>query len=90
MSDYLTGEVRMFSFERVPKDWVPCDGQLLPVGQYEQLASLLGTRYGGDGQQTVGLPDLRGKAAIQGQATEPYLTVMYCIAVNDYYHSSAQ
>jgi microcystin-dependent protein len=87
MPDYYIGEVRMFSFDYVPEDWAPCDGQLLPVAQNRELAQPLGTRYGGNGQETFGLPDLRDRAAIQapGHAAEPYLAVMFCIAINGLY-----
>ena len=57
---YLS-ELRMFSFNFAPKGWAMCSGQLLPIAQNQALFSLLGTTYGGNGQTTFGLPDLRGR-----------------------------
>lgn len=69
MSDPYLGEIRMFAGTFAPVDWALCDGQTLSVSQYEALYALIGTRYGGDGQQTFKLPDLRGRIPIaQGQA----------------------
>ena len=63
------------SFNFAPKGWALCNGQFLPINQNQALFSLLGTTYGGNGQTTFALPDLRGRAAmhmgtgfIQGQA----------------------
>lgn len=68
MSQPYIGEVRMFSFGRTPAGWHACDGSLLPISQYDALFSLIGTVYGGDGQTTFALPDLRGRLPIhQGQ-----------------------
>jgi microcystin-dependent protein len=56
--------------------WALCQGQLLPISQNAALFSLLGTTYGGDGQSTFGLPDLRGRAALgmgQGSGLQPYV-----------------
>jgi len=58
------GEVRLFSFAFPPKGWALCNGQFLPINQNQALFSLLGTQYGGNGQTTFALPDLRGKVAI--------------------------
>ena len=55
---YLS-ELRIFSFPFAPKGWVVCDGRLLPIAKNTALYSLLGTAYGGDGQVSFGLPDLR-------------------------------
>jgi len=53
---------------RPPIGWMACDGQLLPIGEYEALFTVLGTRFGGDGTNTFALPDLRGRVALcQGQ-----------------------
>lgn len=54
----------MFAGTFAPKDWAFCDGQLLSVSQNDALWSLLGTTYGGDGQTTFGLPDLRGRIPV--------------------------
>ena len=58
------GEIRMVGFNFAPRGWAKCDGQLLPISQYNALFSLLGTQYGGDGRTTFGLPDLRGRFAM--------------------------
>jgi microcystin-dependent protein len=60
MSDPFVGEIRMFAFGYVPKDWAACAGQVLPIEQNTELFSLIGDTYGGDGQSTFALPDLRG------------------------------
>ena len=58
------GEISLFAGHFAPRGWAFCDGQLLAVSQNDALFSLLGTRYGGDGRTTFGLPDLRGRAAV--------------------------
>jgi microcystin-dependent protein len=58
------GEIRMFAGNFAPRGWALCDGQILPISQYDALFSLLGTMYGGDGRTSFGLPDLRGRAPI--------------------------
>lgn len=64
MSEPFVGEVRMFAGSFAPRGWAFCDGQLLAVSQNDALFSLFGTIYGGDGQTTFGLPDLRGRVPI--------------------------
>lgn len=64
MSDYYTGEIRLFAFAYAPEDFLPCDGRLLPVSQYQALYALIGTTYGGDGRTTFGIPDLRGRSPV--------------------------
>ena len=61
MADPFVAEIRIFPFNFAPKGWAWCDGQLLPISQNTALFSLLGTTYGGDGQSTFALPDLRGR-----------------------------
>jgi microcystin-dependent protein len=63
-SEPFIGQIQMFGFNFAPRGWTTCDGQLLPISQYQALFSLLGTIYGGDGRTTFGLPDLRGRVAI--------------------------
>ncbi|MDT7650668.1 MAG: hypothetical protein QOI36_2074 [Pseudonocardiales bacterium] len=58
MSTQYIGEIRMFGGNFAPVGWAFCAGQLLPISQYETLFTLIGTTYGGDGQQTFGLPNL--------------------------------
>jgi microcystin-dependent protein len=60
MSEPYVGEIRMFGGNFAPVGWSFCEGQLLPIAGNETLFSLIGTTYGGDGQTTFGLPDLRG------------------------------
>src|SRR5260370_16111036 len=50
----------MFGGNFAPAGWMLCDGQLLPIASYDTLFNLIGTTYGGDGQNTFALPDLRG------------------------------
>lgn len=72
MSEAFLGEVRMFAFDYAPTGWAACDGQLLGVAQNQALFSLLGVTFGGNGQTTFGLPDLRGRVAVHAAA--PYQT----------------
>lgn len=58
------GEIKLFAGNFPPKNWAFCNGQLLPINQNQALFSLLGTTYGGNGQTTFALPDLRGRAAV--------------------------
>jgi len=64
MSQPFLGEVRMFGGTFAPVGWVLCQGQTLPISNYDALYALIGTTYGGDGVQTFGVPDLRGRAPI--------------------------
>ena len=64
MSQPFLSEIRIFSFGYAPKSWAMCNGQLLPINQNQALFSLLGTTYGGNGQTTFALPDLRGSIPI--------------------------
>jgi microcystin-dependent protein len=61
MSQSYVGEIRMFAGNYAPAGWMFCEGQLLPIFEYETLFNLIGTTYGGDGQSTFALPDLRGR-----------------------------
>jgi len=58
------GEIRMFAGNFAPAGWMFCEGQLLPISENETLFQLIGTTYGGDGQSTFALPDLRGRLPI--------------------------
>ena len=71
MTDFYVGQVCFFAFPRPPMGWLPCDGRLLPITQYQALFSLIGTMYGGDGRTNFALPDLRGRVpvALTGTAT---------------------
>ena len=73
--DYYLGEIRIFGGNYAPADWALCQGQLLTMSAYPLLYSLLGTRYGGDGITTFGLPDLRSRVAMgagQGAGLSAY------------------
>jgi len=58
------GEVRMFAGNFAPAGWAFCDGQLLAIAENETLFNLIGTTYGGDGQSTFAVPDMRGRLPI--------------------------
>ncbi|KAA3451335.1 phage tail protein [Mesorhizobium sp. SARCC-RB16n] len=64
MAQPYVGEVRMFAGNFAPAGWMMCEGQLLPISENETLFQLIGTTYGGDGQETFALPDLRGRLPI--------------------------
>jgi microcystin-dependent protein len=61
LSECYIGEIRMFAGNFVPEGWAFCDGTNLSISSNEALYTLLGTIYGGDGQSTFALPDLRGR-----------------------------
>ena len=63
MTPFL-GQIQAFGFNFNPRGWMKCEGQLLPISQYNALFSLLGTMYGGDGRTTFALPDLRGRSIV--------------------------
>jgi microcystin-dependent protein len=69
--DPFIGEIKMFGGNFAPQGWAFCDGSLLPISQYDALFSLLGTTYGGDGQTTFALPDLRGRVPIHVNSAYP-------------------
>ena len=64
MGQPFVGEIRMFGGNFAPVGWMFCAGQLLPISEYDTLFNLIGTTYGGDGQTTFALPDLRGRLPI--------------------------
>ena len=64
MAQPYVGEIRMFGGNFAPAGWMFCEGQLLPISENETLFNLIGTTYGGDGQSTFALPDLRGRLPI--------------------------
>ena len=76
MSDPFIGEIRTFGFNFAPRGWALCAGQILPISQNTALFSILGTTYGGNGQTTFALPDLRGRSAVhagQGPGLSSYV-----------------
>ena len=64
MSTPFLSEIKVVSFNFAPKGWALCNGQTLPINQNQALFSLLGTTYGGNGQTTFNLPNLRGQVPI--------------------------
>jgi microcystin-dependent protein len=64
MGQPFLGEIKIMSFGFAPQGWAMCNGQFLPINQNQPLFSLLGTMYGGNGQTTFALPDLRGQTPI--------------------------
>jgi len=68
MSEPFLGQISIFGFNFAPRGWAMCNGQILSIAQNTALFSLLGTTYGGNGQTTFALPDLRSRVPIhQGQ-----------------------
>lgn len=59
--DFFLGQIGIYAFNFPPRGWATCSGQLLPIAQNTALYSLIGTTYGGNGQTTFGLPDLRSR-----------------------------
>ena len=76
MSEPFLGEIRIVGFNYAPRGWAQCNGQTMPINQNQALFSLLGTTYGGNGQTTFALPDLRSRVPVHvGQAPglSPYV-----------------
>jgi microcystin-dependent protein len=69
MAEPFLGELKLLSISYPPKGWADCNGQLLPINQNQALFALLGTMYGGNGQTTFALPDLRGRVPIHVDTT---------------------
>jgi microcystin-dependent protein len=75
MAQPYVGEIRIFAGNFAPAGWLLCNGQLLPISENETLFQLIGTTYGGDGQSTFALPDLRGRIPLhmgQGAGLQNY------------------
>jgi microcystin-dependent protein len=72
MSEPHVGEIKIFSFGTIPRTWLPCNGQLLPIGRYTALFTLLGTTYGGDGRNTFALPNLQGRLPLHASEAIPF------------------
>lgn len=75
MSEPFLGMIATFGFNFAPRGWAMCSGQILPIAQNTALFSLLGTTYGGNGQTTFALPDLRSRVPIhfgQGPGLSSY------------------
>lgn len=73
MADPYIGEIRMFAGTYAPAQWAYCDGATLPIVQNPSLYSIIGTTYGGDGRNTMMLPDMTDRAPM-GRGTGPGLT----------------
>lgn len=76
MPDVYIGTILMVGFNFAPQGWALCNGQLMPIQQYNALFALLGTSFGGDGIRTFGLPDLQGRVPIHmgnGAGLSPYV-----------------
>ena len=73
MSEPFLGQIELFAFGFAPRGWALCAGQIMAINQNQALFSLLGTTYGGNGQTTFALPDLRGRVPM-GQGNGPGLT----------------
>jgi microcystin-dependent protein len=76
VSQPFVGEIRMLGCNFAPNGWAFCNGQLVPIAQNAVLFDLLGTTYGGDGQNTYALPDLQGRIGIHegnGPGLSPYI-----------------
>jgi len=79
MDNYI-GEIRAFSFSRTPKGWMPCEGQTLPVQQYNALFALIGKKFGGNGTTNFMLPDLRGRAMLNYGMSASYVSYPFAQA----------
>ena len=64
MAQPYVGEIRIFAGNFAPAGWMFCEGQILPISENETLFQLIGTTYGGDGESTFALPDLRGRVPL--------------------------
>lgn len=71
--DAFMGSVLAVGFNYPPRGWLFCNGQTVPIQQNAAMFALLGTMYGGDGQNTFGIPDLRGRVVVGSQAQGPGL-----------------
>lgn len=69
MTEAYIGEIRLFPLAFAPRGWLRCDGQTLPINQYQALYAIIGTTYGGNGVSTLRLPDLRGRVAVHPGGT---------------------
>ena len=68
--EYYISQICLFAFNFTPRGFMPCDGSVLQIAQYQALYALIGNQYGGDGRTTFALPDLRGKSPLDKDATE--------------------
>ncbi|SFD79546.1 Microcystin-dependent protein [Chitinophaga sp. CF118] len=73
--DFYVGEIRLFPYNRIPADWMACNGQLLQISQHAALYSLIGVFYGGDAKFVFNLPNLNGRAIVGFTSGTPSGTV---------------
>jgi microcystin-dependent protein len=73
MGTPFMAEIRIMSFNFAPQGWAQCNGQFMPINQNQALFSLLGTSYGGNGQTTFALPDMRGRVGVHAGSQFPYV-----------------
>lgn len=78
MSQPFIGEIRLFAGSFAPAGWAFCAGQLMAISENDALFNLIGTTYGGDGQETFGIPDLQGRVPIH-MGTNPVTGTSYII-----------
>ncbi len=71
MGEPFIGEIRMFGGSFAPAGWAFCSGQLMPISENDALFNLIGTTYGGDGQETFALPDLQGRIPMHPGSNHP-------------------
>jgi microcystin-dependent protein len=73
MGTPFMAEIRIMSFNFAPAGWAQCNGQFMPINQNQALFSLLGTSYGGNGQTTFALPDMRGRVGVHAGSQLPFV-----------------
>ncbi len=71
MSQPYIGEIRLFAGNFAPSGWATCDGQLMAIAENDALFNLIGTTFGGDGQTTFAMPDMRGRIPVHLSGTNP-------------------
>ena len=76
MSEPYVGQIILFAGNRAPDGWAFCDGRQLPSADFPALFQTIGTTYGGDGQSTFALPDLRGRVPLGDNAKYPIGTML--------------
>lgn len=78
MGEPFVGEIRIFGGSFAPAGWAMCQGQSMPISENDTLFNLIGTTYGGDGQETFNLPDLQGRVPMH-QGTAPGIGTTHTI-----------
>ncbi|WP_049973728.1 phage tail protein [Azospirillum sp. B4] len=100
--DYYIGAIQLLPYDRVHREWLPCDGRLLKIDRHTALFSLIGMAFGGDGRSTFALPDLRGRLVAGGEdnrmvtalaptsGKQPTVGLTYAIVAEGTYPMSAE